>query len=105
MIAKNFHTNTVRLKVIGVDAYKAEERLRASGFVDDANFDYEYSTNMRGNYKKEKTFRVVLVKNSIRVFIADPGELCFRLEGDKTEIKNVLMMLKIPVSSFDKVVS
>lgn len=105
MIAKNFHMDTtVRLKVMGVDAYKVGEKLRSLGFVDDVGFDYEYSTDMHGHYKKEKTFRTVLTKNGVRVFIADPGELCFRLEGDRTEIKNILMRLKIPVSSFDKVV-
>jgi len=104
MIAKNFHVNTVRLKITGVDAYKVGEKLRSLGFTDDNNFDYEYSTDGRGHYKKEKTFRTVLIKNGVRAFISDPGELCFRLEGDKTEIKNILMALKIPVSFFDKVV-
>lgn len=104
MLAVNFHTGMVRLKVTGVDAYRDEQKLRSFGFTDDHHFNYEYVTGPSGNYRKEKTFRTVLVKDGIRAFIADPGELCFRLEGDRTEIKNILIRLKIPVSSFDKIV-
>lgn len=103
----------IRLTVTDIDPYEAERKLRAIHHVyDDKSFESEYSVNYKsGKYETRKSFKTVLAVSAheksanpcVRVFIADPGERCLRIEGEKNCIKLILMSLGISVSGFDEV--
>jgi len=100
----------MRAIVQGVDAYEADEKLINFGYKaqHEPENDFVISASS-GRCEIRKSYRRVLgdfeYGGSVKIFIADPGELCLRIEGPAEEVVLVLTILGIPPEPFQGAVS